>query len=89
MRRYQKAPRFAALLCLLAAGCGQQNTAPGPAAAPPIVVRVVPVKKGDATRSIQLPGNIFPYQEAVLYAKVAGYVKTVAVDVMRKAIGDL
>jgi membrane fusion protein (multidrug efflux system) len=38
------------------------------------------VKKGDATRSILLPSNVLPYQQATLYAKVAGYVKTVNVD---------
>jgi RND family efflux transporter MFP subunit len=43
-------------------------------------VRLVPVKKGEATRSITLPGNVLAYQQATLYARVAGYVKTVTVD---------
>jgi membrane fusion protein (multidrug efflux system) len=43
-------------------------------------VHLVSVKKGEATRSITLPGNVLAYQQAILYAKVAGYVKTVAVD---------
>src|SRR6266581_2343524 len=73
--------QFAALVCLLFAGCGQQKTPPAPAPPPPIGVKLAPVKKGEATRSINLPGNVFPYQEAVLYAKVAGYVKSVLVDV--------
>jgi len=48
--------------------------------APPVSVRLVTAKKGEATRSITLPGNVLAYQQATLYAKVAGYVKTVAVD---------
>jgi len=43
-------------------------------------VRLVQVKKGEATRSITLPGEVLAYQQATLYAKVAGYVKTVTVD---------
>jgi len=64
----------------LVAGCGRENTTPPPTAPPPVAVRVVQVKKGDATRSISLPGNVLPYQQATLYAKVAGYVKGVLVD---------
>jgi RND family efflux transporter MFP subunit len=61
-------------------GCSRSTADAPPPAPPPVSVRVVPVKKGDATRSISLPGNILPYQQAVLYAKVAGYAKTVNVD---------
>jgi membrane fusion protein (multidrug efflux system) len=43
-------------------------------------VQLVRVKRGDATRSILLPANVLPYQQATLYAKVAGYVKTIGVD---------
>src|SRR5439155_5242355 len=46
----------------------------------PVPVHLVSVKNGEATRSITLPGNVLAYQQAMLYAKVAGYVKTVAVD---------
>ena len=47
---------------------------------PTLSVKLISVKKGDATRSIQLPANVMPYQQATLYAKVAGYVKTVNAD---------
>jgi membrane fusion protein (multidrug efflux system) len=47
---------------------------------PTLAVKLVAAKKGDATRSILLPANILPFQQATLYAKVAGYVKTVNVD---------
>ncbi len=43
-------------------------------------MRLVPVKTGEATRSITLPGNVLAFQQATLYAKVAGYVKTISVD---------
>lgn len=61
-------------------GCSHSTAEATPKPAPPISVHLVSVKKGEATRSITLPGNVLAYQQAVLYAKVAGYVKTVAVD---------
>src|SRR6185369_1690149 len=47
---------------------------------PPVAVRLTSVKKGDATRSVTLPADIQPYQQATLYAKVTGYIKTVNID---------
>jgi len=61
-------------------GCGLSTTEAPPKAAPPAQVQVAHVKRGDATRSITLPANVLAYQQATLYAKVGGYVKTVAVD---------
>ena len=79
--------RFAALLSLAAlqflAGCQgtTDESAAKPAAQPaPISVRLAQARKGDATRSITLPANVLPYQQATLYSKVAGYAKTVLVD---------
>ena len=37
-------------------------------------------KTGEITRSITLPGNVKAYQHSTLYAKVAGYLKTIHVD---------
>jgi len=77
---------FLLRLCFLAVGlgslpgCGRQDA---PAAAPipqTAAVRLVQVKKGEATRSVTLPANVVAYQQATLYAKVAGYAKTVLVD---------
>src|SRR5439155_3310850 len=65
---------------ILLPACNRQPTAPAPAALPPIAVRTTTVKKGEATRSITLPANVLPYQQATLYAKVTGYIKTVNVD---------
>jgi membrane fusion protein (multidrug efflux system) len=65
---------------LLMVGCDQKSAEPPKTAMPTLAVKLVAAKKGDATRSILLPANILPYQQATLYAKVAGYVKTVSVD---------
>lgn len=75
-----RALQFSAM-AVIVAGCNQKHEdAPKPAPQPPLSVRLVAVKKGDATRSIVLPASVQPYQQATLYAKVAGYVKTVNVD---------
>src|SRR2546426_6537327 len=60
-------------------GCGRPAETP-PQTAPLAAVRLTTVKKGEATRSIILPANVLPFQQATLYAKVAGYAKTVSVD---------
>jgi membrane fusion protein (multidrug efflux system) len=65
---------------LLLFGCQQKTEEAPKPAMPTLSVRLVAVKKGDATRSVMLPANILPYQQATLYAKVAGYVKAVNVD---------
>lgn len=61
-------------------GCRPSTAEPAPRTAPPASVRLTQVKRGEATRSIVLPANVLAYQQATLYAKVAGYAKTVAVD---------
>jgi membrane fusion protein, multidrug efflux system len=62
------------------AGCkpsdGQTQTKPMPAAA----VRLVQAKRGAISRNISLPANIVANQQAALYAKVSGYLKTIKVD---------
>ena len=61
-------------------GCAQKSEETPKLTMPTLPVKLVAAKKGDATRSILLPANVLPYQQATLYAKVAGYVKTVNVD---------
>jgi len=46
----------------------------------PAVV-LAPVKKGVLNTTIAVPGELLPYQEVELYAKVNSYVKTLLVDV--------
>jgi membrane fusion protein (multidrug efflux system) len=48
--------------------------------APATPVQTIHPKRGEIVRRITLPGNVMAYQEATLYAKVAGYLKTINVD---------
>jgi membrane fusion protein, multidrug efflux system len=43
-------------------------------------VQTIHPKRGEIVRRVTLPGNVMAYQEATLYAKVAGYLKTIGVD---------
>src|SRR6266404_4148430 len=82
MRLYCCKPHWpaTALAMLHLAGCAPP-AAPEPVKpSPPLEVRVAPVKKGEATRSIALPATIVAYQQAILCAKVSGYAKTINVD---------
>jgi RND family efflux transporter MFP subunit len=65
---------------LAMAGCKPSSAPPAKAAPLPVAVQVVTAGRGPITRSITLPGEIKAYQQATLYAKVAGYLKTIAVD---------
>jgi RND family efflux transporter MFP subunit len=71
---------YALCALLTLAGCGQKDAEPPKPAMPTLSVKLVAVKNGDATRGILLPASVVPFQQATLYAKVAGYVKTVSVD---------
>jgi membrane fusion protein, multidrug efflux system len=53
-----------------------------PAAEPPRPMEVLTVRpaRGDITRFATLPGSIRARQQAMLYAKVAGYLKSISVD---------
>jgi membrane fusion protein (multidrug efflux system) len=46
----------------------------------PLAVKVARPTRGQITRFVTLPGEVKPYQQATLYAKVAGYLKTINVD---------
>src|SRR6266705_2809736 len=77
--------RYASVLLTIFAmitlcGCKRSASDPSPQAAPPMNVQIVRPKRGEITRSITLPGNVLAYQQATLYAKVAGYLKTITVD---------
>ncbi len=68
------------LLTMLLYGCGPAAQAPSNEPAAPVAVQIVQPKRGAITRFVTLPGEIKPYQQATLYAKVAGYLKTINVD---------
>jgi membrane fusion protein (multidrug efflux system) len=81
MRRPKLLFYAAALGLLPVLGCAPPP-ASGPAKpAPPVLeVKMGSVKRGNATRSITVPATVVAFQQAVLYAKVSGYAKTVNVD---------
>lgn len=64
----------------LLSGCKPSSTDPPKASLPPVSVQAVRPKRGDIYRNISIPAEVLPYQQATLYAKVAGYLKTIAVD---------
>ena len=71
---------LSAIIALALCGCRPTREAP-PKAAPAVTVQTVLPRRGDITRSVTLPTfRILAYQEATLYAKVAGYLKTLSVD---------
>jgi membrane fusion protein (multidrug efflux system) len=78
--------RFAVLVFVMLgagvlAGCNRAASEPTTPTETPVSVQVKHVKRGEISRSISLPSlNLRPYQEATLYAKVAGYLKTITVD---------
>ena len=49
-------------------------------AADPPAVRIATPTRGDVHRFVTQPGTIRPLQQATLYAKVPGYLKSIAVD---------
>lgn len=59
------------------AATGGDKTAPAP---PPAAVQLVRPRAGEIRRNITLPAELKAYQQATLYAKVAGYLKSIAVD---------
>lgn len=74
-------PYLVGLVFLCTAACRPAD--PGPSSATPgspPKVTVVKARKGSISRSIALPALIRPREQAVLYAKVAGYLKTIRVD---------
>jgi membrane fusion protein (multidrug efflux system) len=65
---------------VMSSGCKPSSTESPKEAAPPVITQVVQPKRGPITRNVTLPGDVKPYQQATLYAKVAGYLKMITVD---------
>jgi membrane fusion protein (multidrug efflux system) len=73
----------AALWLMLACGCDKPSAVEPPKSAatpPPVEVAVTQARRGPITRSINLPATIRAQQQVTLYAKVAGYLKSIRVD---------
>ena len=67
-------------LLLVLCGC-RPAPEPPPSPAAPVTVQTVLPKRGEIARTLTLPAfRILAYQEATLYAKVSGYLKTLTVD---------
>jgi membrane fusion protein, multidrug efflux system len=89
-RRVATPPRYSVwalpgvLISILSLTCSCERSHSGTdtsaTAAAPASVQVVRPHQGGITRGITLPGEIKAYQQATLYAKVAGYLKSIAVD---------
>jgi membrane fusion protein (multidrug efflux system) len=67
---------------LFTSACRRADPVPSPpppsGSAP--ALSIVRAKRGPISRSIALPATLLPHEQAVLYAKVAGYLKTIRVD---------
>ncbi len=72
---------------LLAAGCGREDSANGPAgtvkptSANAPRVQTIAVQLQNLSRSIEMPGTVEGYETAELYAKVGGYLEEILVDI--------
>jgi membrane fusion protein, multidrug efflux system len=80
MNRLQAMMALLAIVLAAAAplsGCHHEN-AEAPAEAPQVVV--IRPQRGEAIRSITLPGDAVGYYQSALYAKVTGYLKDIRVD---------
>ncbi len=65
----------------LAVGCKPPSTLPAKSTpVEPLKVQVVQPSRGPISRSISLPANVRALQQAILYAKVGGYLTAIRVD---------
>ncbi|MEW6305627.1 MAG: efflux RND transporter periplasmic adaptor subunit [Verrucomicrobiota bacterium] len=71
---------FLLVVLALGTGCQPPGVAANSTSPPPATVQTVAVRKGEIVRELTLPGNVRPWQEVTLYAKVAGYLKSISVD---------
>ena len=79
----RRARALGALSLLMMAACRGNTTAQAPenaAPAGPPIVEVVKVVEQPLSVTLSLPGELTPYQTVALYARVTGFVKTIAVD---------
>src|ERR1051325_3297579 len=73
------AAAVAAAAALAGAACSRTNAASAPTDAP--TVAVARIVKGDIAQSLTIAAEFRPFQEIEVHAKVAGYLKSIAVDV--------
>jgi membrane fusion protein (multidrug efflux system) len=73
-------PIVIAALALLSACDHRRGAVTQPPQDPPVQVRITHLSTGPITRPVILPAQVIAFQEATLYAKVSGYLKSIAVD---------
>jgi membrane fusion protein (multidrug efflux system) len=72
---------LAAILIASVAGCRPAtDTADGKKVEAPVSVKVASPRRGEILRTVSLPATVAANQQATLYSKVGGYLKTIAVD---------
>ena len=71
---------LAVLSCLLLAGCATQPSRSPAAAGTETVVEVARVTAGPLDVTMDLPGELQPYEAVAIYPRVTGFVKSIAVD---------
>ena len=82
IRRMLKTAMLPGTLCLLLAnGCKPSSAGSTQPPAAPVAVKTAVPHRGEIARTITLPTfRVLAYQEATLYSKVSGYLKTMNVD---------
>jgi len=80
MRLLIRATAAVAIITPIVSGCSRSSAAPVATAVPPNVA-VAKVARGDIAQTIAVTAEFRPYQEIDVHAKVAGYVKSIGVDV--------
>ena len=75
---------IAAISCGLLTSCAQNDTGVSPAQAQqpaaPVAVQTTSPAIRNVSRLISLPGDVHPWEETTLYAKVPGYLAKITVD---------
>src|SRR4051812_38195025 len=59
----------------------KEGEAAADSAEAPVATEVITIQKGKLATTLQVPGELLPYQEVDLYAKVNSFVKKLLVDV--------
>src|SRR5690349_18949308 len=61
-------------------GAPKPQAQPAAAASPPPTVNVTTVESRELNRQLRLPGELLPFEDVAIYAKLPGFVEEVTVD---------
>ena len=73
--------RFSLLCCTLIALCGCNHSAQQAAVPSNPIAPVVSASRATLANTLTVAGEFIPYQEVELHAKVAGYIRSISVDI--------